>query len=127
MGTAFESITTRQAWHASEPIEKYDAVEINADGLYALAIGDGQFAGIAQYGAEVIGDMATVVKGTFPALLAPLVTIVAGDKVTIDPLTPGSFKVAAAGDVVYGIAFTGATPEGLFTLAMADIVSPAVV
>lgn len=125
MTTAFEAITTRQAWFASEVLTKYEAAMIGADGKYAKADGTGQFAGIVQYGAEAADRMVTVVKGTFPALAA--VEITAGDKVTIDATNAGQFKVAAASDVVYGAALTDASAEGLFTLSMADVPAPKVV
>ena len=96
MSTAFEAITTRQAWYASEAMDKYYAAEIGADGKYALATGVGQFAGIVQYGAEAADRMVTVVKGTFPAIGSEAID--AGEKVTLDALNPGQFVVAAAGD-----------------------------
>lgn len=122
MSTAFEAITTRQAWYAAEVMGKYAAAEIGADGKYVLATGAGQFAGIVQYGAEAADRMVTVVKGTFPAVGS--VAIAAGDKVTIDAVNPGEFKLAVAGDVVYGIALTDADADLLFTLSMADIPTP---
>ena len=46
--TAFEAITTRQAWYAGEAVEKYDAVMIGTDGRYMKADGTRPFAGIVQ-------------------------------------------------------------------------------
>ena len=122
MSTAFEAITTRQAWYASEAMDKYYAAEIGADGKYALATGVGQFAGIVQYGAEAADRMVTVVKGTFPAIGSEAID--AGEKVTLDAVNPGQFVVAAVGDVVYGVALTSSDADLLFTLSMADVVTP---
>lgn len=119
MSTAFEAITTRQSWHAAEEIAKYNAVEFNAEGKYVNAVGDGQFVGIAQYGAENIDDMVTVVKGTFPAISSE--DLAAGDNVTIDTDNAGLFKKAGVGDAIYGKALTGVIEGNLFTLAMADV------
>lgn len=117
--SAFEAITTRQAWYASEEVEKYDAVMFDAAGKYVKADGTGVFQGIVQYGAETANDMATVVKGTFPAIGS--VDISAGDKVTIDATKPGRFKVAATGAAVYGVALTDGKADNLFTLTMNDV------
>lgn len=119
MKTAFEAITTRQSWHAAEEIAKYDAVEFNEAGKYVKATGAGQFVGIAQYGAENIDDMVTVVKGTFPAVSSENLT--AGDNVTIDATAAGRFKKADVADVIYGKALTGVIEGNLFTLAIADV------
>lgn len=130
MNTAFESITTRQAWHAAEVLEKYEAVMFDPDGKFALADGTGQFAGIVQYGAEAIDNIATVVKGIFPAIGSE--DIVAGP-VTIAAATPGQFRMAVAADgetpadVVYGTALTTSDADGLFALAMADVAAPVVI
>ena len=82
MATAFEAITTRQSWYASETVAKYDAVEIGSDGKYQKADGSGLFAGICEYGAEAADRMITVVKGTFPCVCSGAVT--AGPKLTVD-------------------------------------------
>ena len=117
---AFEAITTRQAWYASEVLDKYDAVMIGEDGKYAKADGTSVFAGIVQYGAESENDMVTVVKGTFPAIGSEDIT--AGDKVTIDGAAAGKFKIAdTAGDAVYGVALTDGKAGNLFTLAMHEV------
>lgn len=125
MSTAFEAITTRQAWYAGEPIAKYDAAMYNSAGKLVKADGTGQFAGIVQYGAETDADMTTVVKGTFPAVCS--VDIAEGSKVTVDSVNPGKFKVAVAGNVVYGIALTSAIKDNLFTLSMADVPAPQII
>ncbi len=39
--TAFEAITTRQSWYASEIVEQYHAVEMGDDGKYKKANGSG--------------------------------------------------------------------------------------
>lgn len=119
MASAFEAITSRQAWYAAAEIEKYSAVQYDADGKYELADGTGVFAGIVQYGAANADEMMTVVKGVFPALGS--VDIADGDKVTIDSENAGKFKVAAANDAVYGVALTSATAGDLFTLAIAEV------
>lgn len=117
MGTAFEAITTRLSWYAAEKIEKYQAVQFDTDGKFEVADGTRQFAGLVQYGAEEADLMATVVKGTFPAIADG--AIAAGDYVTLS--TDGSFKKAEQGladVVVYGIALTDASDEFLFTLSL---------
>ena len=123
MNTAFEAITTRQAWYASEELNKYEAAMLGTDGKYAKADGTGQFVGIVQYGAEAADRMVTVVKGTFPALAEA--AVVAGARVTLG--TAGKFVAAEAADVVYGVALTSTDTEGLFTLSMAEVPTPVVV
>lgn len=101
--TAFEAITTRQAWYASQQLDKYTAVMLGADGKYAKADGTRPFAGIVQYPADKAGDMCTVVRGTFPGIAAEAIT--AGAYVKVDA---GQFKVGDAATAV-GIALTAAT------------------
>lgn len=117
--TAFEAITSRQAWHAAEALPKYYAVMINADGKLAKADGTRPFVGIVQYGAEAADDVATVVRGSFPAIATT--EILAGDLLTLDSSNAGKFKVAAANDTVYGVALTGATAGNLFTIMLNEI------
>lgn len=118
--TAFEAITTRQAWYASEVIHKYDAVMLGSDGRYALADGTRPFAGICQYPAENKGDMCTVVRGTFPGVAAEAIT--AGAFVTVDK---GKFKVGTAANAV-GIALTPADEEDtLVGVSMLESPAPA--
>lgn len=100
--TAFEAITTRQAWYASEAVNKYDAVMLGSDGRYAKADGSRPFAGIVQYPAESAGDMCTVVRGTFPGVAAE--AIAAGDYVKV---SAGKFAVGTASDAV-GVAISPA-------------------
>lgn len=119
MQSAFEAITTKQAWYAAEELAKYDAVMYGSDGKYVKADGSNVFVGIVQYGAEAADRMVTVVKGTFPAIGSTDLT--AGMQVTIDADNPGMFIEADTGDVVYGIALTAAKAGNLFTLAMNDV------
>lgn len=102
--TAFEAITSRQAWHASVPVKRYYGVMLDASGQYAPADGSRPFAGIVQYGAESAGDVCTVVRGTFP--MAAKETIAAGDYVGVDA---GMAIKAASAAVAIGIALTPAT------------------
>lgn len=117
--SAFEAVTSRHAWYAAGEINKYSAVQYGADGKLELADGTGLFAGIVQYGAENAGEMITAVKGAFPAVGSEDIT--EGDKLTIDVNNPGMFKVAAAKDLVYGVAITGATAGDLFTIATSEV------
>jgi len=119
MPTAFEAITEKTAWYAAETLDRHMAAEFDANGKLINAKGAGQFVGIVQYGAENIDDMATVVKGIFPAIGS--VEITAGAKVTIDTANPGKFKVATTGDMVYGTALSAAAAGDLFSLAIADV------
>lgn len=115
MNTAFEMITGRTAWHTAEALPTYRAVMIDASGLYALADGTGAFVGIVQYPAAKANDVATVVTGAFPALATE--EIEAGDKLTIDADVPGKFRIAdTPGDVVIGVALSGAAIGDLFTI-----------
>lgn len=116
--TAFEAITTRQSWYASEKIAKYDAVEFGSDGKYQKADGSGLFAGICEYGAEAADRMITVVKGTYPAVASG--AIAAGAQLTIDAENPGQVKAAAAGDTVYGVALNAAANDELVSIAMIE-------
>lgn len=116
--TAFEAITTRQSWYASEEIAKYDAVEFGSDGKYQKADGSGLFAGICEYGAEAADRMITVVKGTYPVVASADVD--AGDQLTIDADNPGQVKPASAGDTVYGVALNAAGDGELVSIAMIE-------
>lgn len=112
--TAFEAITTRQAWYAGEAVEKYDAVMIGTDGRYMKADGTRPFAGIVQYGAEEAGRMCTVVRGTFPGVAAN--TIAAGDPLKV---TAGKFDKQTAGEAV-GVALTAGNTDELIAVAMLE-------
>lgn len=117
MGNAFESISTRIAWFASEKLERYQAVQYDADGNFEVADGTRQFAGIVQYGADEAGKMVTTVQGIYPAISDG--AIEAGDYVTIS--TGGTFVKAVQGAAavnVYGIALTDSDDKFLFTLSM---------
>lgn len=118
-GAAFEAISTRFAWYTAVAVEKYQAVELDADGNLTLAVGDGQFMGIIQYGSDVVMAMVTAVKGAFPAVVTGAVT--AGQRVTIDAANAGQFKPALTGDVVYGTALTAAAAGKLATIQTADV------
>lgn len=105
--TAFEAITTRSAMYAAEAIDRYEAVEINADGKLSLATGALPFLGIAEYGAEAAGKMCTAVRGIFPGIVSE--DVLTGDYLIIDSATPGAWKKAGAATVVIGIALSDAT------------------
>lgn len=122
MATAFEAITTRQSWYASEAVAKYDAVEIGSDGKYQKADGTGLFAGICEYGAEAADRMITVVKGTFPCVCSGSVT--AGAKLTVDTAHAGQMKTAAESDAVYGVALNAAASGELVSIAMVEAPIP---
>lgn len=112
--TAFEAITTRQAWYAGEAVEKYDAVMIGTDGRYKKADGTRPFAGIVQYGAEEAGRMCTVVRGTFPGVAAS--AIAAGDPLKV---SAGKFAKQTTGEAV-GIALTAGNTDELVAVAMLE-------
>lgn len=122
MATAFEAITTRQSWYASETVAKYDAVEIGSDGKYQKANGTGLFAGICEYGAEAADRMITVVKGTFPCVCSGAVT--AGAKLTVDTAHAGQMKTATSADAVYGVALNAAATGELVSIAMVEAPIP---
>ena len=122
MATAFEAITTRQSWYASEIVAKYDAVEIGSDGKYQKADGTGLFAGICEYGAEAADRMITVVKGTFPCVCSGSVT--AGAKLTVDIAHAGQMKTATSTDAVYGVALNAAAAGELVSIAMVEAPIP---
>lgn len=117
--TAFEAITTRQAWYAAEKIGDHTGVQFAADGRFEKADGTRPFAGIVQYGCDAADQMITVVKGAFPAIAGD--TIAAGDLVKPDSTAPGTFVPAASTDVAYGVALSGAAKDELFTLATLDV------
>lgn len=113
--TAYEAVTSRQAWYAAEAVSKYDAVMIGTDGRYKKADGSRPFAGIVQYGAENAGDMCTVVRGTFPGVAKAAIT--AGALVKPDA---GQFTTTTGADAV-GIALTAASAAGeLFAVSMLE-------
>ncbi len=121
-GTAFEAITTRQAWYASGAISKYDAVEFGTDGKYQKADGTGIFAGICEYGAEAADRTITVVKGTFPCVVSA--AVVAGAKLTVDASNAGQMKTATAADAVYGVALNAGAQGELVSIAMVEAPIP---
>lgn len=121
-GTAFEAITTRQAWYASAAISKYDAVEFGSDGKYQKANGTGIFAGICEYGAEAADRTITVVKGTFPCVCSG--PVAAGAKLTVDSTHAGQMKTAGAADAVYGVALNAAAAGELVSIAMVEAPIP---
>ncbi len=121
-GTAFEAITTRQAWYASAAISKYDAVEFGSDGKYQKADGTGIFAGICEYGAEAAERTITVVKGTFPCVCSAAVAV--GAKLTVDSAHAGQMKTATAADAVYGVALNAAAAGELVSIAMVEAPIP---
>ena len=102
-GTAFEAITTRQAWYASAAISKYDAVEFGSDGKYQKADGTGIFAGICEYGAAAVA---------------------VGAKLTVDSAHAGQMKTATAADAVYGVALNAAAAGELVSIAMVEAPIP---
>lgn len=114
--TAFEAITTRQAWYASEEVAKYDAVEFGDDGKYQKADGTGIFAGVCEYGCEAADRMITVVKGTYPVVASA--TVKAGDKLGVDADNPGKMKPGAT--AVCGIALNDADKDELVSLSMVE-------
>lgn len=70
---AFEVPKDRFAWYAEEVLNKYEPAIVNENGYLEPATATNltdasQFVGICQYPAENEGDMATVVKGAFPAV-----------------------------------------------------------
>lgn len=113
--TAFEAVTTRQAWYASVALAKYDAAQHAADGRFEKADGTRPFAGIVQYGTDKAGDMATVVRGTFPGVANAAVT--AGAVVMT---VAGKFAVATTGKTAVGIALTAAAAGELFAVSILE-------
>lgn len=113
--SAFEAITTRQAWYAAEALNKYDAVEFGTGGRFVKATGSAPFAGIVEYGCDEAEQMVTVVRGAFPGVAAA--TVAAGDQVEV---TEGKFQKKSGGTAV-GIALTPADSEGdLFTVQILE-------
>lgn len=116
--SAFELITSRIAWYASEAISKYTAVEIGTDGKFAIATGARQFIGITAYECSHADETITVVKGAFPAKVSEAIAV--GDQLTIGA-TPGEFVKATTGKKVYGTALTGAAIGELCTILTNDV------
>lgn len=115
--TAFEAITTRQSWYASEAVDQYMAVEIAAGtGKYQKAAGTGYFAGVCEYGCEAADRMITVVRGTFPAITSEAVTT--GQELVIDTSNPGMVKAGSSN--VIGVALNDAGEGELVSLLMLD-------
>lgn len=118
--TAFQAITTRQAFTAAVAVAKYDAVELDANGKLALATGALPFMGMVEYGANAADEMATVVRGIFPGVATEDVTT--GDYLVIDGAHAGKFKVAGTSAKVVGIAQSDATAGD--TLAVLILETP---
>lgn len=110
--TAFEAITTRQSWYASEEIAKYDLVEMGISGKYQKAAGTGYFAGVCEYGCEAADRMVTIVKGTYPVCVSE--DVKAGDTLIIDTGNPG--KAAKGTSGVIGVALNDAAAGELTSL-----------
>lgn len=115
--TAFEAITTRQSWYASEIVEQYHAVEMGDDGKYKKANGSGMFAGMCEYGCEAADRMITVVKGTFPGIASGAVT--AGAKLIVDASKAGYVKASTTGKVI-GVALNDAADGELVSVSMLE-------
>lgn len=115
--TAFEAITTRQSWYASEIVEQYHAVEMGDDGKYKKANGSGMFAGMCEYGCEAAGRMITVVKGTFPGIASGAVT--AGAKLVVDASKAGYVKAGTTGTII-GVALNDAADGELVSVSMLE-------
>lgn len=115
--TAFEAITTRQSWYASEIVEQYHAVEMGDDGKYKKANGSGMFAGMCEYGCEAAGRMITVVKGTFPGIASGAVT--AGAKLVVDSTKAGRVKASTTGTII-GVALNDAADGELVSVSMLE-------
>lgn len=122
---AFEVPKDRFAWYAETPINKYEPAIVNANGYIeaatATTLTDSvQFVGICQYGAEKAGDMATVVKGVFPAVADGAITAGSLVEMTDSTTTVNGFVyhtvAASEGDLtdatVIGTALTAATAKG---------------
>lgn len=123
---AFEVPKDRFAWYAETPINKYEPAIVNANGYIeaatATTLTDSvQFVGICQYGAEKAGDMATVVKGVFPAVADGAITAGSLVKMTDSTATVNGsvyHTVAASSEgnltaaAVIGTALTAATAKG---------------
>lgn len=115
--TAFEAITTRQSWYASEIVEQHHAVEMGDDGKYKKANGSGMFAGMCEYGCEAAGRMITVVKGTFPGIASGAVT--AGAKLVVDASKAGYVKAGTTGTII-GVALNDAADGELVSVSMLE-------
>lgn len=122
---AFEVPKDRFAWYAETPINKYEPAIVNANGYIeaatATTLTDSvQFVGICQYGAEKAGDMATVVKGVFPAVADAAITAGSLVEMTDSTTTVNGFVyhtvAASEGDLtdatVIGTALTAAAAKG---------------
>lgn len=115
--TAFEAITTRQSWYASEAIDQYHAVEMGSAGKYQKANGTGMFAGMCEYGCEAADRMITVVKGTFPGIASGAVT--AGAKLVVDTTNAGKVKAGSTGTII-GVALNDAADGELVAVSMLE-------
>lgn len=115
--TAFEAITTRQSWYASEVVEQYHAVEMGDGGKYKKADGTGMFAGMCEYGCEAADRMITVVKGTFPGIASGEVK--AGDKLVVDTAKAGYVKTSTSGTII-GVALNDAADGELVSVSMLE-------
>lgn len=102
MTAAYEQIVSRMALPVGEVVSKYQAAQISTAGVIELADGTRPLAGIVQYGAESIGDMATVVKGIYPVLVSA--DVLKGARLKVDVAHPGKFVTALAADDAQAIA-----------------------
>lgn len=96
--TAFEAPMTRFAWYCASPINKYEAVQLDADGNLVAATAatlddKKQFLGVCQYGSDRAGEMVTVVGGAFP--------VVANEAITAGQLIEVTDEVTVVNDTTY--------------------------
>lgn len=123
---AFEVPKDRFAWYAETALNKYEPAIVNANGYLEAATSSNltdetQFVGICQYPAENAGDMATVVKGVFPAvanaaIAAGKLVEVTASTTTVNGVTYHTVAAATDNDLadptVIGTALTAAAAAG---------------
>lgn len=123
---AFELPMNRFAWYAEEVLNKYEPAILNENGYLEPATSTNltsasQFVGICQYPAEKEGEMATVVKGAFPAvanaaIAAGKLVEVTGSTTTVNGVVYHTVAAATENDLddatVIGTALTAAASAG---------------
>lgn len=117
--TAFEAVTSRNAWYAGEGLTKYQAAMINSSGKFVKANGTRPFAGMVEYGCDAADEVATVVRGVYPGIAGADLT--AGQYVKPGTgATAGMWIATVATDSVIGIALTAAVTGATASIQMLE-------
>lgn len=118
--SAFDAITTRNAWYSGVALAQHEAVMYDAAGKYVKADGSRPFAGIVEYGCDAADQMVTVVRGVFSGIAASKITAGAYLVLGTDTSAGCWAPTTTTGTAVIGIALTAATAGETLAVQMLE-------